>query len=270
MVLQIRRVRVQYELYADVWFFTNFIMDCLALKIAGRLMKRRVRAKWLLLAAFIGAAGSLALFLMMNRYLWYQILVHLLINPLMVFICYQVRRWRTFFCQWGITYLSVILLGGLLEWSVSVFGSVRYFAACVLAALGFLWTAEKMLEYFRREKATVYNLLLVTQEGNISSKGFFDTGNLLMDPILGRPVHIIKKEILKNQLDKGELMIHLVPFHSLGREQGLLETVTIEGMYILKEDQPLYLEKPVMGLAEETLFQDGRCDVILNGRSMEC
>lgn len=261
---------MQYELYADVWFLTNFIMDCLALKIAGRLMKQRVSIKWLLLAGFLGSAGSLGLFLIMDRYLWYQLLVHLLVNPLMVWLCYQAREPRRFFCQWGITYLSVALLGGVLEWSVSVFGSVRYFIACLLAALAFLWAAEKMLGYFRRQKATVYNLLLVTQEGNISSKGFFDTGNLLVDPVLGRPVHIIKKELLKNQLEKGELMIRLVPFHSLGREQGLLETVTIEGMYILKEDQPLYLEKPVMGLAEETLFQDGRCDVILNGRSMEC
>jgi len=40
-------------------------------------------------------------------------------------------------------------------------------------------------------------------------------------------------------------------------------------MYILREEQPLYLEKPVLGLARENLFQYGRYDVILNGRSMD-
>ena len=114
-----------------------------------------------------------------------------------------------------------------------------------------------------------YNLLLITREGNISVKGFFDTGNLLMDPLAGKPVHIIKKKILKEQIEKGKLLPRMIPFHSLGMENGLLEAVTIEGMYILKENQPLYLERPVLGLADENLFQDDGCEVILNGRSMD-
>ena len=51
----------------------------------------------------------------------------------------------------------------------------------------------------------------------------------------------------------------MIPFHSLGTENGIMEAVTIEGMYILKEGQPLYLEKPVLGLAEERLFRDDGC-----------
>ncbi len=126
-----------------------------------------------------------------------------------------------------------------------------------------------MLKYLKREKETIYDLLLVTREGNLSVKGFYDTGNLLVDPLGGRPVHIIRKQILWEQIEKEGLPVRLVPFHSLGQESGLLKAVTLEGMYILREGHPLYLKKPVFGMAEETLFQDGRCDVILNGKSME-
>ena len=90
----------------------------------------------------------------------------------------------------------------------------------------------------------------------------------MIDPMVGKPVHIIKKKILEKQIEEGRLLVRLIPFHSLGRENGILETVSIEGMYILKEGQSLYLEHPVLGLAEEKLFQDDRCDVILNGKSM--
>ena len=259
---------MEYELYADVWFLTNFVMDCIALEIAGRLMKQRIRFRSLVLAGIAGSAGSLILFLLMRRYLWYQLLVHLIINPLMIWICFRCKRVREFLAEWVMTYLSMILLGGAMEWSAANVG-VRYFWICLFAASVFLWSAEKILAYFRRQKDTIYDLLLITRQGKIPAKGFFDTGNLLVDPIVGKPVHIIKKEMLQGQVEQGQLLVRMIPFHSLGRDHGLLEAVTIEGMYIFREDQPLYLEKPILGLAKENLFQDDRCQVILNGKSME-
>ena len=75
---------MEYKLYADVWFLTNFIMDSVALGIATKIMKQRIRIKRLFFAGFIGTAGSMGLFFVMNDYILYQLLVHLLINPLMV------------------------------------------------------------------------------------------------------------------------------------------------------------------------------------------
>ncbi len=245
---------MEYEIYADIWFLTNFVMDSIALWTAGK---------------SAGTTAAMGLFFLMHDYLWYQLLVHLLVNPIMVWICYRSRVWKQFFSQWVLTYLSVILLGGILEWSMTFLTEKKYFILCLLAALIFLWTAERILTSFRGQKMVRYNLLLITREGNISVKGFFDTGNLLMDPLAGKPVHIIKKKILKEQIEKGKLLPRMIPFHSLGMENGLLEAVTIEGMYILKENQPLYLERPVLGLADENLFQDDGCEVILNGRSMD-
>ncbi len=260
---------MEYELYADVWFLTNFTMDGIALWIAGKIMKQRVNVKWLLLSSLLGTAGSMSLFLLMQDYIWYQFFVHFIVNPIMVWLCFRSREKRVFFCQWVITYLAVILLGGFLEWSMSNLGGGRYFCFFLAGAMVFLWLADQLLGDFRRQKDTIFDLLLVTQEGKLPVKGFFDTGNLLVDPMVGKPVHIIRKEILKEQVEKGKLLTRIIPFHSLGRENGLLETVTLEGMYIMKEGHPLYIEKPVLGLAEENLFQDDRCDVILNGKSMD-
>ena len=260
---------MRYELYADIWFLTNFSMDTIALWIAGRIMKQRVRTGRLLLASFVGTAGSMCLFFFLSDYTWYQLGVHFLVNPAMVWLCYHSRKWKQFLGQWMLTYLAVILLGGIMRWGVTNLGLGVRFWLCLAVALWFLLLAAKVVDFFGRQKATVYELLLVTAEGNITATGFFDTGNLLMDPTVGKPVHIVKREILKGQLEEGRLMARLIPFHSLGEENGMLEAVTIEGMYILREEQPLYLEKPVLGLARENLFQYGRYDVILNGRSMD-
>lgn len=260
---------MEYELYADIWFLTNFTMDSIALWIAGKLMKQQIRMKRLLLGSFVGTAGSMCLFFLLSDYTWYQLGVHFLVNPLMVYLCYRSKGKKEFLSQWVITYLAVILLGGILEWSMPYMDGDKYYILCLAGALLFLAVADKLLGHVRTQKETVYDLLLVTREGNISVKGFFDTGNLLTDPLVNRPVHIIKREILKEQIEKEQLPVRLIPFHSLGKESGLLKVVTLEGMYIMKDNHPLYLEKPVFGIAEEKLFQDDKCDVILNGKSME-
>ncbi len=260
---------MKYELYADVWFLTNFTMDSTALWIAGKFMKQQIRAGRLLLGSFAGTAVSMLLFFVWDDYTWYQICVHFLVNPGMVFLCYRSREKKEFLGQCAVTYLAFLLLGGILEWSMQNAAGgidfVWYFSGAAL----FLAAAKKMLGHLKREKETVYDLLLITGEGNISVKGFYDTGNLLIDPLVGRPVHIIKKEILKEQIQQGKLPVRLIPSHSLGQESGLLEAVTLEGMYIMRENHPVYLKKPVFGMAEEKLFQNDKCEVILNGKSME-
>ncbi len=260
---------MNYELYVDVWFLTNFTMDSAALWIAGKLMKQRIRAFRLFLGSFAGTVVSMLLFFIWDDYTWYQICVHFLVNPGMVFLCYRSRKKKEFLGQCAVTYLAFILLGGAMEWMMQNGAEGVQLIWYLLGALLLLAALEKVLGFLKREKETIYDLLLITGEGNISVKGFYDTGNLLMDPLVGRPVHIIKKEILKEQILQGKLPVRLIPYHSLGQESGLLEAVTLEGMYIMRENHPLYLKKPVFGMAEERLFQNDRCDVILNGKSME-
>lgn len=260
---------MEYEIYADVWFLMNFIMDSAALLIAGKLMKERIRAGRLLLGSFAGTSASMLLFFQLKDYNWYQIYVHFLVNPLMVYLCYRSRSKKQFLGQWAVTYLAFILLGGILEWGMAGGAGSMQLILWLPAAAVFLMITGRLLGNLKREKETKYDLLLVTREGNISVKGFYDTGNLLVDPLVNRPVHIIKKKVLWEQIQKEQLPLRMIPFHSLGQESGMLAAVTLEGMYIMKEDHPLYLKKPVFGIADEQLFQDDECDVILNGKSME-
>lgn len=260
---------MEYELYADVWFLVNFIMDSVALLIAGRLTKQRIRAGRLLLGSFVGTSASMLFFFQLKDYNWYQICVHFMVNPLMVYLCYHSRSKKEFLGQWAVTYLAFILLGGVLEWGMANGTGNRQFILWLSVAVLFLMTVGKILKNLKREKETKYDLLLITREGNISVKGFYDTGNLLVDPLVNRPVHIVKKKVLWEQIQKEQIPLRMIPFHSLGQESGMLLAVTLEGMYIMREEHPLYLKKPVFGIADEKLFQDDECDVILNGKSMD-
>ena len=260
---------MKYELYADVWFATNCSMDCLALWLCTKLMKQSCKRGRIFLSGVIGTAFALACFFIMRSYICYVITVHLVINPLMVFLCFRSRNVKEFFMQYVFTYLSVISLGGILEFSRGVWrGSIGYWITVVVAVV-FILVTEKVRNTWKRQKDTVVEVLILLEERQVRTKGFIDTGNLLKDPLVNRPVHIIKEKLLEPELEEGKLLIRLIPYHSLGKEHGLLETVTLKGMYILQGEVSVYLENPVFGIAREKLFQGDKYDVILNGVCME-
>lgn len=260
---------MKYELYADIWFATNCTMDCLALWICGKLMKQKQKKVRLFLAGFLGTGAAMVCFFLMKSYICYLLTVHFMINPLMVFLYFKSRSGKEFLMEYLFTYLAVILLGGILESSRGIWNSsIGYWFAVVVAVM-FIFGVEKVRDIWKKQKDTVVEVLILTGERQMKAKGFLDTGNLLKDPIGNRPVHIIKEELLEPELAEGKLFIRLIPYHSLGKEHGLLETVTLEGMYILQGEKTVYMEKPVFGIAREKLFQSDKYDVILNGVCME-
>ena len=260
---------MNYELYADVWFVTNFAMDSIALWVCGRLMKQKIRGRRLFLTGFLGTAAAMACFFMMKHYICYLLTVHFMINPLMVFLCFKSRNIREFLVQYLFTYLVVILLGGMMEFSRGMWNSTLGYWTAVIVAAAFIFLMEKVGGLWKKQKDTVVELLILTGKRQIKTRGFLDTGNLLKDPIVNRPVHVIKAELLEEELAEGNLLVRLIPYHSLGKEHGLLETVTLEGMYILQGEVSVYLEKPVFGIAREKLFQSDGYSVILNGTCIE-
>lgn len=260
---------MKYELYADVWFLTNFTMDSVALWVCGKLMKQKRKNRRLLAAGLFGTTAAMTCFFLMKSYLCYLLVVHFVVNPLMVFWYFESKKAREFLTQYLFTYVVVILLGGIMEFLRGFFRNSPGYYLAVVGAVAFIFLAEKGSEVWKKQKDTVVELLILTEERQFQAKGFLDTGNLLRDPLVNRPVHIIKEEMLGQELAEKKLLVRLIPYHSLGKENGLLETVTLEGMYIIRGEVSVYLEKPVFGIAREELFQKDKYDVILNGTCME-
>ncbi len=261
-----------YEIYVDVWFLTGFIMDAIALWAAGRLLRQPAPLRRVFLGSLAGTGGSMFLFFQMHDYMLYQLAVYLFLNPCMVWLCFHAGKKvqaKDFLRQLAASHLSMFLLGGFLGWVLPREAGGLSSLFCLAGAVAAVEAAEKLFVHIGRQKATLCDLMLVTREGNVQAKGFFDTGNLLVDPLVNRPVHIVRKSLLWGHIQKEGLPLRLIPFHSLGEPCGMIEAVTLEGMYILRDNRPVYLDKPVFGIAEEKLFQDDRCDVILNGKSME-
>ena len=263
---------MNYVFYPDVFWLTNFVMDMLVLLLVRYFRKSRSSLRRILLASAVGATGAVLLFLSLDSYLLYQFLVHFMLNPIMVFLSFPLSGIKRFIKDFLLVYLMMLLLGGILSWGMETLGQWKYFGLWAVGACGICALLIHFLEG-RRLQQQNYEVLILTEQGKFRVKGFLDTGNLLRDPIVNQPVHIIQEEILKEEFLENQPAIRYIPFHSLGQERGLLPVVTLKAMYIKpmgekEEIPPIYLEKPVFGLAKENLFQKKNYQVILNAGSL--
>lgn len=264
-----REVRATYEFYLDVFWVTNLVMDGAALILTGLVGRDRISPARIALAAAFGATSSACLFLWLSSFPLYQLLLHALVNPAMVRIGFSWKGWPGFLRQILEAYLTTLILGGCIAWLWPAHGPEGLFWLC--AAVGVAICGLSALRAWARQRQErLYEVLLIAGGRRIPLKGLYDTGNLLSDPMLHQPVHIIRQDLLTQE--EGRAM-HYIPYHSLGNERGLLPVVVIEGMYVSKNGKrgggARYIEKPVCGMAEESLFSGRPYQMILNGMGLE-
>ena len=83
----------------------------------------------------------------------------------------------------------------------------------------------------------------------------------MTDPFLKEPVSIASRKEIVSILPR-DIKIRLVPFSSLGAENGLIPVCTVE--------KEIVITPAVFGIAREELFQDLSYQVILNEKILRC
>ena len=104
----------------------------------------------------------------------------------------------------------------------------------------------------------------IEQDGrSVSLKGYWDSGNLLMDPFVLEPVQIIGKHTVEQLFGEELPPVRLIPFRTLGNENGLLPVCTAQRMYIYEGTQKKEIVPVVLGMADKDLLDGKEYDVIL-------
>ncbi len=260
-------------LYGDVLFFVNFSMDYVTLFVTAQLLNRRLRPLRLALAAAIGALyGVAACF--MEGWLLFQIGVNLAVSVLM---CYVAFGERLLPCC-ALFYGSGCLLGGAMTalyglaqgafgtHTVLVDGSYHTlpgeiplgWMAVVAGITGAVAIAGG--RWSRRRAGARPCVLTVTEEGIHRLEGFLDGGNLLTDPLSGRPVVVVNAEALLPILPEGLRAVFAagdpagltdLPLE-LGRRVRLIPSRTVGGESLLLAFLPRSLT--VNGVEREALL----------------
>ena len=136
----------------------------------------------------------------------------------------------------------------------------------VMAVTALFMTVFLVVFKNRRSEEKLFDIKICQGESELSTKGFLDTGNLLVDPYVNLPVSLIAKETLKQIQGSQNLPCRYIPFVSLGKEHGLIPAVTLDGLVVQRAKTEVVIRPAVFAVVEEEFLKNNTYRVILNGR----
>lgn len=253
-----------YELYIDVFFLENFMMDSLLLLFADRVLKNgRPYGR----IALGGAVGSLLTCLVIVSPLPSVVKIILFyagVSSIMLLVSFQITGISQFLKAYILLYASAVLLGGIMQ----IFRPyMRYVSLFYAAASGSYILAVKLwnaLSRIHRHRNTILEMILYTDKGERSVRALLDTGNELYDSITGDPVSIIDPEIVCEITDhpESEKGFRYIPYRCIQGE-AVMKVFRIRRMCV-RTDEEQWIENPLLGIGEKRLSCEGEYEMILN------
>lgn len=293
-----------YEVYIDVIFVVNMIMNILLLWIVRKILRCRSSNLRLISGSIAGSlcVCFLIFFPAMNPLVSFCV-KYVLISFLMVRIGLNIKEIRELLKSMIALYMITFLFGGILEfiYNQSIFmqfyhnyisgnsrAAISFRAFLIAGFLGFVVMnlGLKAYEYYKLVLRHVYSVTIIYKGKPMKISGFLDTGNSLTDPITKKPVSIINIQNMEKLLERdmkeylmdfysgfkndpykdyeNAEMIKYIPFHSIGKKHGILPAVTVDKICITVDSKSIIVEKAVIGICEEPIGGGPVYQMILN------
>lgn len=254
-------------------------MDGIILFLVNRFMKYSATYFRICVAAAIGAIWSciVTVYPIHNIFLR-AICTYILISYLMIGIC--ANKFNIKDIIRGIIWLYIVtfIVGGLGHMlyyytkagyyiNTIIFGD-KMLVFTIVSAIILLMALSVMSNRYRLYEAKKYRVRLDVGERHLVVDAILDTGNVLRDSMLKKPVNIIEYSVIEsifNQIeDCTKVKYHMIPFSSLGCTKGCMEVIMVDVMYIYKDNKAVIIKEALVGITKQKLSTDNAYKMLLN------
>ena len=278
-------------LYVDIIFLENIIMNSIILLATAIIMKAQIKIWRILVSSIIGSIYAIIIYVS-NIEIYSNVFLKLLLSVVIVYIAFKPPNIKSFFKHIVIFYLTSFTFGGV-AFALLYFVSPQdilyqdgvfigtYPIKMILAGgiLGFIiiTLSFKNIKGKLSHKDMYCNLKLYSGGNEENITAIVDTGNFLRDPITKMPVVVVESEklveifpssILNNvtniingkDVDLGDYSskIRVIPFKSLGKENGLLLGIKIDEIEVEYQDIQYKHKDVIVGIYNGYLSRNGR------------
>lgn len=208
------------EIYIDMLFLINFLMDIILLKIVKKVQKLNSTTIRLFLAGIVGAINGCVIVLLPSlNNIFKFVFIYVFTSYLMVRIAFRFTNRRDLFKNIIMLFIITFFSGGFLN-SLYFYTNLGYYFhellkgglhpsikgihILIMSPLFFIVIKLfiRILDDKKKKVQTIYEVELKYEKDSLVLKGFYDTGNSLRDPILNKPVAIAEYESVKKLLPK--------------------------------------------------------------------
>ena len=271
-----------YELYIDLFFFENFMMDSILLLFVRSVFGKKSFTIRTFTAGVIAAVFSCVVIVIRMPEAVKCFCNYCIIPVVMIWLGVKISNIVQLFEGILLLYFTAICLGGIMQLFRPYMGIVSVMYVSALMGCFILKMSWNLLTREGNLQKRCCQVVLYDETKKWDIRAMIDTGNMLQDPAGQKPVHIISKKMaekiygtemveelleysLSNENEEKWMQkkLHYIPCQTI---QGthLLPVVTMEKMEIIQKSI-IEIQMPQIGIGimEETDYQ-----MIVNAQSI--
>lgn len=253
---------MEYELYVDVLFLVNFMMDYLVLLLSSRILKINTSYMKIAIGAFTGALCTcIVIIIPIASYAIKLLIVHGVINILMMKIAMPIKGKVDGIKALISLYIASILLGGVAQLFSNYFTLGSLFFALAILSFYIVKVLWFFIENLGVHKQEILPVILYIEDEQIHLKALVDTGNSLSEPLSKKPVSILDKRyayLMESNLKY--LEIKEIPFHTI-TNKGILKGIEVDRLEINGNKK---INKAIIAFSEEEISKHSTYEMILH------
>ncbi len=299
---------MQVEVYADVVFFINLVMDFFIFLIVAKLAKKIISYKRIILGSIV--ASILYCFIifipaLQSFYNFFGAILILIIATMLTFKPTNVKELLKFLF---LSHVSAFAIGGagmalfyytnlsntignMLSFSIKNFPFKILLIATATSYIVIKLSLNWIKAVFSKTKV-FYNVKIYFNDKQIDLNALVDTGNSLYDPTTNEPVIVAEFSVVKQllpdaikmmyyedkendlntivcNLDNTKFKIRMIPFSSLGVRSGMLIGFKPDIVEIQNNDNKQIFKNIIIAIYNYNLSKDGTYQALINPEIFE-
>ena len=282
--------------YLDIVFLENILMNYIIVFATGVVIKNECKKLRLLIASVIGAIYTIVMYLEIIP-IYSNFIMKFILSIVITYIAFNLKSLKKLIKNLIIFYLVSFVFGGcvfalmyflkpqMAQIRNGVFvGAYPLKIALVGGIISFIiiQISFKLVKSKLSKKDMIYDIEVTLDNKSAKIKALLDTGNLLKDPITGYPVIVVEKASLRkiipsNILNNSEKIIggdiselicdsefsktisrfRVIPFSSLGKQNGLLLGIKPDSVNIKLDEKTEKLNNVIVGIYDKSFTKNG-------------
>ena len=281
--------------YLDVIFLENIVINYIILYVTGLISKSKIKQNRLLLGALIGAIYSIIYYLLKLK-IYSSFIIKIILSIVIIYISFNSNNYKDLLKKVLLFYLTSFVFGGATiaiiymanSQNITILNGVlvgnytiKTILIGVIIAYSTILIAFKIIKNKISKKDLICDISVRLDNKSIKTKALIDTGNMLKEPITNLPVivmehtllyDVIPKDILNNTekilggdfskipddiRDEYSSKLKVIPFSSLGKQNGMLLGIKGEDLTVNLKDEIKKIDKVIIGIYNKSLTKRG-------------
>lgn len=294
-------------IYLDIILCENLLMNYIILFATYVIIKPKTKHPQIrmILSSLLGSIYAIIIYLNILS-IYTNLLAKITLSVVMVYIAFAPPNVKQLLKQILIFYLVSFIFGGCtfaliyflkpenVEMKNGVFvGMYPIRVGLIAGVIAFIITqiAFKINKSKLNNKNTFIEIELYNKNKMTKARALLDSGNMLKEPISQKPVIVVEKTTLskiipeevldyiekivggddqeRNEMQEYLSKIRMVPFMSLGKENGMLIGIRLDKIKINTEDIRLEKENIIAGIYEKKLTKDNKYNALIGLNLLE-